>query len=156
MADLAELHQELGSLIGFTLAAVLILRRAAALAAQEDKHELARLLQQLDSATGQVERRSQMLVGRHAGLRAGTITAKARQIKAGIMGYCREDATVRDLLELLKGLMSQIRISTAALTAHSSSSNDMAVAEFAEFLVLAQESWAIAVAEASDRLERAN
>jgi hypothetical protein len=155
MADLAELHQDLGGLLGFTLATALLVRRAAALADRENERELVQSLQQLDNAAAQVQRRCEMLVGRHAGLRAGRITATSRKIKASVMGCCREDATIRDLLKLLKELVNQVRVSTVALTAHSASNSDKAIAEFVDFLVLAQEDCATAVTEACTRLERA-
>jgi len=155
MADLAELHQHLGGLLGLTLATAQLARKAVTLVDQENERELFLLLQQLDGAAVQVERRCQMLVARHAGLRAGRITARSRQMRASIMGCCRENATKRDLFELLREVADRVRVSTAALTVHCASSDDRAVALFLDFLVSIQKGHAAAITQACSRLGRA-
>lgn len=134
MADLAELHEELAGLFGLTLAARQLVRKVAALADQENEYGLVQVLQQLDSAAEQVEQRCQALIARHAGLRPARITASARKVKTGVLDCCPADATARNLLELLAGVLSSLQVSATALSARGAS-NDKAVAEFADFLV---------------------
>lgn len=71
------------------------------------------------------------------------------------MGCCRENATKRDLFELLREVADRVRVSTAALTVHCASSDDRAVALFLDFLVSIQKGHAAAITQACSRLGRA-
>ncbi|MGH3168073.1 MAG: hypothetical protein ACRDN0_19590 [Trebonia sp.] len=134
MADLAELHEELGCLLGFTLATGQLARRATALTAQETEGDLVQVLQRLDEAGEQVQRQCQLLIARHAGLRAGRVTATSRKVRAGIVSRCSDGATLREVLELLTITLDHARATTVNLAARNSP-DDEAVADFTEFVL---------------------
>jgi hypothetical protein len=148
MAELAELQQELACLLGLTQATGQLARRGAVLADQEGERELAEALQRLGGAGEQVQRRLQLLVARHARLRAGWITATSRRVKASILGRCGEGATMQDLLRLLTTAVDGARASAIDLAGCNPPDDDRAVAEFADFAVSNLEGQATAVTRA--------
>jgi hypothetical protein len=154
MSDLAELHQELACLLGLTQATVQLARRATALADQENESDLVQVLQRLGGAGEQVQRRCQLLIARHPGLRASRITAASRKIKASVMGYCDEGATMRHVLELLCMAVNRAWARTVELRARNPSDHDQAVADFVDFAVLVQEDCPAAITKACSCLGR--
>jgi len=140
MADLADLHEEVACLFGLVLAMVQLARKAGGLAQQENEGDLVAVLQRLEGAAERVQRRCQLLVARHTGLRVGRITATSRKVRAGILSRCGEGATLREVLELLAVALDLARDGTASLAAGNPPGSDEAVADFAEFALLAWKS----------------
>jgi hypothetical protein len=156
MADLAELHHELGVLLGLTLATARIARKVTVLALQDSQPGLVKASQRLDSAAAQVQRRCQMLITRHGQLRAGRITATSRRIKIGIMNSCPDDATMIDLLELLQKVTNQAQFSALALRAQGTPGNGQVIAEHAAFIVSIHEDQFAAAMKTFSQLVRSS
>jgi hypothetical protein len=111
-------------------------RRATALADQENEGDLVQALHRLVDAAEQVQRRCQLLIARHAGLRAGRITATSRKVRAGIVNRCGESATLPDVLELLTKALARAQAATVHLAAENQSGGNEGVTDFAEFVIL--------------------
>lgn len=145
MADLVELHGQLACFLGLTQATVQLTRRAAVMAGQDNEPHLMQILERLDSTGEQIQRRCQLLVARHAELRVSRITSASRKTKLSIMGGCRQDAALADILKSLLAAVDQAENVMANLAARSLPDNDQAVAEFTTFALSAQKEHAAAL-----------
>lgn len=135
MTDFTEPQEEVACLLGLTLAAMQLARRAAALAGEQGECGMLQVLEQLGAAGTEVQRRCQALIARHAGLRTGRVTATSRRVKAAVVDRCGEGATVQDVSGLLVATVARARISALDLAAQNPPDRDQAVAGFAEFAV---------------------